>query len=262
MGAGAVFFHLANYYDIPKAYLSDINPELVLCFRVIQQDLEAVILQLADYHEQYHKRDTEARKAFFYEVRAAYNEELPHLDFKTYSKAWVARAAKMIFLNKTCFNGLFRVNRKGGFNVPHGRYKKPAILDEPNLRAVSQKLQNADIRCADYTYIDPYFTANSFAYFDPPYRPISKTSSFTAYSTFAFNDKEQTRLGEFMRSLSHKGGSLMLSNSDPQSADPEDDFFEILYQGFSLHRVRANRMINSKGSKRGKVGELVIVNYD
>ncbi len=168
----------------------------------------------------------------------------------------------MIFLNKTCFNGLFRVNAKGEFNVPFGRYKNPAICDPENLRRVSVLLQKAELQVAPFTACEPKVTPDTFVYFDPPYRPISPTSSFTSYSKDRFDDAAQITLAEFFTHL-HKqsGAKLMLSNSDPSPINPADDFFERIYQGFRIHRVWASRMINSQADKRGKISELVITNY-
>ena len=171
---------------------------------------------------------------------------------------WIPRAAQMIFLNKTCFNGLYRLNRKGEFNVPFGKYEKPKFYDEENLKNVSKVLQKAIIKVADFSNLKEEVSQNAFIYFDPPYRPISKTSSFTTYTgKMVFNDKHQIRLSQTFKELG-KQNKLMLSNSDPKNTNPNDDFFEKHYNGFKINRVLAGRAINSVGSKRGKINELLI----
>jgi DNA adenine methylase len=154
------------------------------------------------------------------------------------------------------------LNSKGKFNVPHGRYKNPKILDAKNILSVSKVLQKAEIQVGDFTKCEEWVTESSFVYFDPPYRPLSKTASFTSYSKYKFGDEEQIRLAQFFRNLDKKYGAyLMLSNSDPTNEDPDDDFFERMYGGFNIFRVPANRMINCNAKRRGQITELVITNY-
>jgi DNA adenine methylase len=167
----------------------------------------------------------------------------------------------MIYLNRTCYNGLYRLNSVGVINVPFGRYANPRLLDEKNLCAVSRLLQGVSITCGDFTVIEPQVDAATFVYFDPPYRPISKTAHFTSYSQHNFDDAEQARLANFFRHLDGQGARLMLSNSDPHHLDPEDDFFERAYAGYRIERVQAGRNINSQSQKRGPISELVILNY-
>jgi len=172
------------------------------------------------------------------------------------------RAAQLIFLNKTCFNGLFRLNSKGEFNVPYGKYPNPTILDNENIFAVSKLLQHVEIRNANYSECFNEITSNSFVYFDPPYKPISKTASFTTYTGTEFTDKEQIELANFYRKLDiEKQAKLMLSNSDPKNENPKDDFFETVFKDYNFYRVNASRAINCNGNKRGKIKELVITNY-
>ena len=168
----------------------------------------------------------------------------------------------MIFLNKTCFNGLFRLNRRGEFNVPYGRYKNPGIMGEENLLRASQILQMAEIQSLDFANIRESANHNFFIYFDPPYRPISKTASFTSYSKYDFTDNDQIRLAKLFGEIGRNGNKLMLSNSDPKNENPSDDFFEKHYRGFNISRVKAVRMINCKGDKRGAINELIITNYN
>lgn len=261
IGGGAVFFHVVQKYNIKSIYISDLNPELILVYKVIQRDVGHLTEILNSYAKRYLRRSVEERKKYFYSMRSTYNKFRELARNKKYSYDWVARAAQMIFLNKTCYNGLYRVNRQGEFNVPFGNYKNPQIIDEHNLRAVSKLLSYTTIEVNDFTSVKKDSNHDSFVYFDPPYRPISKTSKFTSYSTNEFDDNQQRRLAELFANLSEQGFYLMLSNSDPKNEDPKDNFFEIIYNGFKIDRVRATRMINCHASKRGRINELVITNY-
>lgn len=262
LGGGAVFLEIAQHYPVRSALLSDANPELVLAYWVVQQDVEGLIEQLERLTHAYLGADQAERQAIYYRIRACYNDQRQSFDFSRYSVAWVERAAFMLFLNKTCYNGLFRVNRQGAFNVPFGRYKQPTIYDGANLRAVARLLQRAELRVAPYTACEAEVDGHTFVYFDPPYRPISPTSSFTSYSRDKFDDADQEALAAFFARLHERtGAKLMLSNSDPANVDPDDDFFIRLYGRFHIHRVWANRMINTQADKRGKISELLITNY-
>lgn len=262
LGGGAVFIALAQQFSFQEVYLSDINPELILVYTVVQRNVEELVERLTEFETAYLAGDEAGRHDLFYRVRDDYNSQLAEIDFKKYSGAWVLRAARMIFLNKTCFNGLFRVNAKGQFNVPFGRYKNPTICDAGNLQSVSTLLSHAQLRIAPFSACQDWVDSSTFIYFDPPYRPISTTSSFTSYSSDRFDDRDQAALAAFFRELdTSKQTKLMLSNSDPTSITPDDDFFEKLYRGFNIHRVWASRMINSQADKRGKITELLITNY-
>ena len=164
-------------------------------------------------------------------------------------------------MNKTCFNGLFRFNQKGEFNVPAGRYKNPKILDEQNLVKVSKLLGIAEIRNAGFETIENGVKEKSFVYFDPPYRPISKSSSFTSYSKFKFEDDEQRKLAALFYRLHKNGIKQMLSNSDPKNNDKNDEFFDELYNDFNIFRIPARRMINSDATKRHAINEIIVTNY-
>ncbi len=262
IGGGALFFYIAqNYPSIESFAITDVNEELILAYKTIQKDVESLISFLAALEKKYHSLDRDEQKNFFYQQRADFNKKRTEIDFKNYHDNWIERTATIIFLNRTCFNGLFRVNSKGEFNVPFGDYKNPKICDPENLRAVSELLQKTQIECGDFTASKEFVDENTFVYFDPPYRPISKTASFTSYSKFDFGEKEQKRLAEYFSFLSRKNAKLMLSNSDPKNEDPEDHFFEDLYYEFRIERVDAARMINCDGNKRGRIKELVIMNY-
>jgi len=261
VGGGAVFFHLKNNYKIKKATLIDFNKELIIGYEVIKRNPKELVIKLQELEASYLKRNEDDRKAFFYEQRDLYNNQMNDFDYDNYNTDWISRTIFLIFLNRTCFNGLFRQNSKGEFNVPFGRYKNPKICNKANILQVHQVFQNTEIVCGDFSLANEYVTKDSFVYFDPPYRPISKTSSFTDYSKNGFNDNEQVRLAEFFKEMDQVGANLMLSNSDPKNTNPEDNFFDDLYEGFIIERIKAKRMISSKGAGRGEINELLIRNY-
>ena len=261
LGSGAVFFDIAQKYEIENAYLYDINEELVLTYKVIQNDVSKLTDFLYRYQKSYLKLDKTKRQEFFYDQRTNYNLQRFNIDYDKYSENWFPRAAQLIFLNKTCFNGLYRVNSKGEFNSPAGDYDNPTICDEQNLLAVNKVLQIAEIRKADFKEIITDLKSNSFVYFDPPYRPISKTASFKAYSKHGFEDNEQIQLSKLFKFIHEEGSSVMLSNSDPKNLDPNDNFFDVIYNDFNIFRVPARRMINSNAAKRGTINEIVVTNY-
>lgn len=261
VGGGSLFFYLKRNFIIKQSFLSDINKELILSYKVVQKDPEILIKKLFKYEKIYLKKSETERKKFYYKVRTHYNKQIEQFNYNVYNEQWIERAAQLIFLNKTCFNGLFRQNRKGEFNVPFGRYKNPTICDESNLSEVNKALKNTKILCADFSSVDKYIKKNSLVYFDPPYRPINKTSRFTNYSKEGFTDEDQIRLANFFKAQDKKGSFLMLSNSDPKNENAEDEFFDSLYEGFVIERVMAKRAINSVSSKRGQIKELIIRNY-
>jgi DNA adenine methylase len=261
IGGGAVFFDVVQRYNIKSAIICDINKELILTYKVVRKDVTGLIQHLEKYQKQYEKLDDQKQAEYFYTVRKDFNYQCGSTNFNRYSKKWIARAAQTIFLNRTCFNGLFRFNSKGEFNVPQGRYKNPKILDAQNLQKVSEILQIAEIKQADFKEVEKNIKENSFVYFDPPYRPISKTSGFTSYSTNPFGDEQQIELSELFHRLDKKGLKLMLSNSDPKNTDPGDDFFDKIYKGHHIFRVPAKRIINSNAAKRHNVNEIVVTNY-
>ncbi len=261
VGGGAVFFDVVQNYEVENAYLYDINDELILTYKVIQKDVHKLIEFLFRYDKQYKDLSEEKKKQYYYELRESYNLQRFNIDYNKYSENWVPRAAQAVFLNKTCFNGLFRFNSKGEFNSPMGRYKNPKIIDEQNLLNVSKLLGIAVIKKADFTEVKNDIKDNSFVYFDPPYRPISKTANFTSYSKFNFQDDEQLKLASLFYKLNQRGHKLMLSNSDPKNTNPEDDFFETMYSSYKITRVNAKRAINSNGNKRNSIKEIVVTNY-
>lgn len=255
IGGGAVLFDILNKFELEKIYISDVNKELVNCYVAIKENVHELIKKLKKLEDEFLVRGKEDRKIYYYEKREKFNKlKLENNNEK------INRAALMIFLNRTCFNGLYRVNKKGLFNVPMGDYKNPKICDEENLINVSNKLRNVEIIYGDYKKSYDFIDENTFVYFDPPYRPLNQTSSFTSYTEYTFEDKEQIELSEYFRLLNKKGAKLLLSNSDPKNVDINDEFFDDLYKGFDIKRIEASRAINSKGSKRGKVNEILISN--
>lgn len=262
LGGGAVFFEIMQRFNIETAYISDINKDLILAYWVVQQKTEQLVNHLYNYQKLYDKTEITERNNLFLTIRQDFNEERLNVNYQKFSDIWISRTAKLIFLNKTCFNGLFRLNSKGEFNVPFGKYPNPTILDEPNLWAVATILQKAEISIGAYKTCYQKVDNQSFVYFDPPYRPLNKTSSFTTYAGQEFLDKDQIELSQFFHKLDHeKGAKLMLSNSDPKNENPNDNFFENIFNNYYFHTVSANRAINANAAKRGAIRELIITNY-
>jgi len=261
VGGGAVFFYINQKFSFRRCYICDINEELVLSYRVIKNSTKQLITILEALESDYLSKNDEDRNHLYYNIRAAFNRKKPDINFNKFQTDWVERAAQLIFLNRTCFNGLFRVNRKGEFNVPFGRYKKPEILNEDNLKDVAILLKTTEIISGDFTECKKFVDKYTFVYLDPPYRPLNVTSRFTSYSKDGFTDKDQHRLAKFFKELDKKGAKVMLSNSDPKNENPNDTFFEDLYSDYMIERVPAKRSINCVGSGRGEINELIITNY-
>lgn len=257
VGGGAVLFDILNKYDLEEVYISDINVELVNTYRIIRDEIDALIKTLLCIQSNFIPLDINGRKAYYMQKREYFN----NLKINNNESINIEKAALMIFLNKTCFNGLFRVNKKGMFNVPMGSYKNPIICDENNLIAVSKKLQNVTIVCGDYRKSADFIDEHTFVYFDPPYRPITETASFTAYTENLFNDEEQINLAQFVDEMHGKKAKFVISNSDPKNSNTEDDFFDNIYSAHKIKRVEAARMINSNSKARGKIKELLISNF-
>ena len=252
VGGGAVMFWILQAYpNIERAVINDINPELICTYRVIKEKVEELIVELAHIQDDYIPLGAEDRKAYFLEKRALFN---------TKRTAQVETATLFIFLNRTCFNGLYRVNSKGEFNVPHGKYANPRICDADNLRACSKVLQKVEILCGDFAETERYAGPDTLFYFDPPYKPITETSSFTSYAKEGFNDAEQIRLRDFCDQISTNKALFVASNSDPKNVNPSENFLDNLYNHFIIKRVSAARMINSDASGRGAISELMISN--
>lgn len=252
VGGGATVFYLLNKYpNIKHAVINDINLKLITTYRAIKHFPHELINELSQLEDKYLPLNHEERTEVFLDARNTFNE-------KTLSDVQIA--SLFIFLNRTCFNGLYRENSKGKFNVPHGRYSNPLICDKATILADSEILQKVDILCGDFSNTLIYAGKNSLFYFDPPYKPLSETSSFNSYVKEVFDDKEQIRLRDFCNKISELGSSFMLSNSDVKGKNPNDDFFDVLYASYDIKRVYATRMVNSNAEKRGKLSELLISN--
>ena len=256
VGGGAVLYDILSSYKLDEIYISDVNSELISTYLAIRDNCDSLISLLSDMQNDYLAKPDEERTVYFGEKRKEFN-----LLKNSSGKNTAEIGALFIFLNRTCFNGLYRVNSKNEFNVPVGRYKNPVILNEKNLRNVSLALKNVEIVCGDFRKALTFIDEKTFVYLDPPYRPLSTTASFTSYAKDEFNDEEQKVLAAFAREIDARGAKFLLSNSDPKNTNPDDNFFDDLYAGFTIRRVDAVRMINSKADKRGKITELLISNY-
>ena len=254
VGGGAMLFYmLQRYPNIQHAIINDINPDLATCYRTVRDNPEQLIESLMDIENAYLALETEdGRKDFFMAARERYNEK--NLDP-------IENSTKFFFLNRTCFNGLYRVNKKGLFNVPFGKYSNPTICDPETIRKDSELLQRVEILNSDFEATFEHAHGNTLFYFDPPYRPLSDTSSFNDYSKEAFNDDAQIRLKEYCDHIHEAGFRFMLSNSDCKGKNEEDNFFDVLYQAYQIERVWASRNINSNPNKRGKLTEILVHNY-
>lgn len=252
VGGGAVMFWILRQYpNIEHAVINDINPDLICTYRVIKEDVEDLIGELARIQREYVILSPEGRKAYFLDKRMRFNSD---------KRDSVETAALFIFLNRTCFNGLYRVNSKGEFNVPHGRYSNPRICDADNLRACSAVLRRVEILCGDFAQTGRYVSPDTLFYIDPPYKPLTETSSFTSYTRDGFDDREQIRLRDFCDQISRGKALFVASNSDPKAVNSKEDFLDVIYDRFIVRRVSATRMISSDASGRGAVSELIISN--
>jgi len=247
LGGGAVLLDVLQNYHLDEAYVFDVNEDLVDTYIVVRDNVSNLIKKLSEIERDFLALDNDERKKYYLNIRELYNQR---------NSDDVEHAAHFIFLNKVCFNGLYRVNSGGQFNVPYGSYKNPKICDEYNLRAVSKLLANVHIFASSFEDSSMFIDSSTFVYFDPPYRPISNTSNFISYSADKFDDELQIELADFFRSMSERGALLMLSNSNSS-----DNFFQNLYSDFNIHEVMARRSINSKANGRGLVTELLITNY-
>lgn len=257
VGGGAVLFDILSKFNLSEIYISDINAELINTYCIIKDHVDDLLEQLYILQRQFIPLPTEQRKQYYNAKRDRFN----YLKVNGDQCVNIEKAALMIFLNKTCFNGLFRVNKKGLFNVPMGSYKNPLICDESNLNAVSKKLKNVTIVCGDYRESKVFIDSHTFVYFDPPYRPITNTASFTAYTENLFTDGEQIELAEYVSMLNEQGAKVVVSNSDPKNSNTDDNFFDNIYREQIIKRVDANRMINCNSKARGKIKELLISNF-
>ncbi len=241
VGGGAIAFYMLKYHpEIKKVILSDINEELINVYNIVKENVENLIIELKQ-HKEYHM---ERGKDYYLQIRAADLNELTSL----------TRAARFIYLNKTCFNGLYRVNSKGGFNVPIGDQKNPGVCIEEDLREISKLLKKVKIKVMPFEKIITIANAGDFIYFDPPYYPLKGKPSFTTYAKNKFLEEEQEMLAEIFKKLDKKGCKVMLSNSDTK-------FIKDLYKDYNITKVKSTRMINCNAKNRGKINEVVVRNY-
>lgn len=256
LGGGAVLFDIISTFKLERIYVSDINLELINTYRSICYNVDDILEKLCVISKKYISLDEDDRKLYYYQKRNEFNNiKLINNKINNIDKAVI-----FIFLNKTCYNGLYRVNKSGLYNVPIGNYKNPKIYDEELIRKISNALENVQIVCSDYRNCKKIIDNKTFVYIDPPYRPISKTSKFTSYNKEKFNDKEQIELAKFIHYINEKGAKFVLSNSDPSNNCENDYFFENLYSRYHIRRVNAKRMINSKSNGRSNIRELIIKN--
>ena len=254
VGGGAMLFHmLQKHPNIKRAVINDINHDLVVCYQTVRDNVEQLLPSLRDIERRYHMLpDLDAKREMYMEVRSRYNEK---------NLNPIENTTLFFFLNRTCFNGLYRVNRKGLFNVPCGKYMTPQICDEATLRADSGLLRRVEILEGDFARTLDFAREQTLFYFDPPYRPLSDTSSFNDYTKDAFNDDSQVRLKEYCDTVSEQGHQFMLSNSDCKGKNEEDNFFDVLYEAYQIDRVMASRNVNANAAKRGKITEILVRNY-
>ncbi len=255
VGGGAVLFDIISTYNLEQIYISDINKNLINTYNVIKYNHKELIEILSFFENTYLSFNIDKQNEYYYLKRDEYNNI--QLD-NNYN---IKKAALFIFLNKTCFNGLYRVNKNNLFNVPAGKYKKPKIYNFENISAIAKAIKNIDIVAGSYVNVYNFVDRKTFIYFDPPYRPLTNTSSFTSYTENNFDDNEQINLAKFIKKVENKGAYILLSNSDPHNIDINDMFFDNLYYTKNINRIYAPRMINCKASGRGKISELLISNY-
>ncbi len=255
VGGGAMLFHmLQNHKNIKTAVINDINDDLTTCYKVVRDTPTELVASLKEIqHEYYSLKSEDVRKQFYMMIRD---------EFNTKSLTPIRNTTLFFFLNRTCFNGLYRVNKSGLFNVPFGKYETPTICDPTTIYADSDLLQNVEIMTGDYQQTFNRAKGCTLFYFDPPYRPLSNTSSFNDYAKEAFNDLAQERLKLFCDRIEDAGFSFMLSNSDCFNTPIKDRFFEDLYLKYIIERVWASRYINANPAKRGKLQEILVHNYE
>lgn len=255
VGGGAMLFHmLQKHKNIKAAVINDINTDLTTCYKVVRDNPSELVDSLKEIQREYYQlKSEEVRKQFYMLMRD---------EFNTKSLTPIRNTTLFFFLNRTCFNGLYRVNKSGLFNVPFGRYETPTICDPVTIYADSELLQNVEIMTGDYQQTFDKAQGQTLFYFDPPYRPLTNTSSFNDYTKEAFNDLAQERLKEFCDRIEAAGHSFMLSNSDCFNTPAKDRFFEDLYLEYIIERVWAARSVNANPSKRGKLQEILVHNYE
>lgn len=255
VGGGAVsLWALSELSCLKKLIINDYNADLINVYQCIKNHPNDFIEYIEKLQNDYNKlTDLESKKPYFYDKRDVFNQR---------NGNDIEQAGLFIFLNKSAFNGLYRVNKNNQFNVPIGSYKNPKFIDKQSILDISSKLQNAQILTGDFELVLPYLPDDlpCVFYLDPPYRPISDTASFTAYSDNGFDDNQQRRLSDFCKKIDKLGYYFVLSNSDPKNSNPSDNFFDELYQGFNIERVQVNRAIGANSSSRKKINEIIVNN--
>lgn len=264
VGGGAMLFHmLESHPNITRVIINDINPELMSCYQLVRDEPDNLITQLQLLENDFNALNSqEERKAHFYAIRNAYNEMRANPQVMDLF-AQIEKAAYFIYLNRTCFNGLYRENRNGNFNVPFGSYANPTICNEANIKTAHDALQNVTLLCGNYHDVMQQVRPeeNNFFYFDPPYRPLLGSSNFKDYTRFEFGDHQQEELRDFCNEINAIGGRFMLSNSDSMEPDGTN-YFENIYAGYHFHRVYAPRVINAFAAGRVPQSEVLITNYE
>jgi DNA adenine methylase len=256
VGGGAVLFDVLQTFHPQEVLINDINPELINLYENIRDNCEPLIQLLNQLQTEYRVTPEAYRQNLYLDKRTTYN----HYITERNPVHNLEKAALFIYLNKTCFNGLYRVNRNGLFNVPFNRAKNPLICDTENIQECSQLLQNVQIHAGDYSYCNNFIDENTFVYLDPPYRPLTESSSFTSYNENGFSDLQQIELGNFITEIANRGALVLASNSDPHNTNTHDEFFDTLYADFNIERVQATRMVNRNAQRRGPINELLITN--
>ncbi|WP_033161298.1 DNA adenine methylase [[Mycoplasma] collis] len=257
VGGGAVLFDILTKYKLKEIYISDLNKNLINSYLIIKNHVHKLINILKKMESDFLNLNNLERKEFYLNKRKEFNSLIK---LNTINKK-IFKAALLIFLNKTCFNGLYRVNKNNEFNVPMGTYNNPLICDEENLLNISKKLKNIKIIFADYKKTINFIDENTFVYLDPPYRPITKSSSFVEYTIDKFDDENQKELADFINEINKKNCLFLMSNSDPKNYNSNDNFFDDLYKEFHIKRINAKRSISSNPETRKEIKELLIFNF-
>lgn len=255
IGGGAFFFYLCEKYQFSDKVIMDINQELINLYTSIQQDVYGLLARLDVLQLEYNSLETiEDKSAHFYNIRVKYNETIYNENVNL-----LEQGSYFIYLNKIGFNGLYRVNKKGFYNVPFGQRKEAVLYNMENMVAVSEVLKDTTIMCGDYKLSKQFANKNSLFYFDPPYRPLSNSSSFNSYAKSEFNDDTQIELAKFCHEIIKEEAHFILSNSDPKNVSSEDEFFDELYSNYTIERLSVRRMIGAKSSSRTNVSEILVI---
>ena len=257
VGGGSFFFYLIQKYEFKNKIISDVNAELINLYKVVQQKPQELINSAEKMQYAYNSLESmEEKSAFFYAIRVAYNESI----ISESIEIDIEQATQFLFLNKVGFNGLYRVNSKGLYNVPFGKRTKASLFNVENLLGISNLLKGTTILHADYAETIKFANKKALFYFDPPYRPLSTSASFNSYAKSEFNDDSQIKLADFCHQIDQLGAKFALSNSDPKNNNVDDNFFDDLYSTYTINRIHASRMIGASANSRGKVSEILVTN--